>query len=525
MTHRELIFPPRVAILRKTLATSLAPTYYTAVNTARVVIVGAGIAGLSAGSYLAREGYDTEIFEKHSLPGGLCTAWKRNGYTVDYCVHWLMGSRPGAGFYGLWEELGAFDNEDGSRSEIVDHEFFTQFTFEDGETLTLYSDADRLEAELLRVAPEDERQIHRFTRMLKKLSGFTHGETGEDLGAGARLATRLSSLAKLPWIISQARTTIGEYASRFSNPRLRTAFSAAIPEDWSAISLSLGLAMQHSKCAGYPVGGSLRLARNIERRYRELGGKVRYNASVSEILTDGGRASGVRLDSGEEIPADYVISAADGYATLNSMLGARFTSPKLQKAHESYPLFPSSVFVGLGVARDLSHLPHSCMLQLPEPIELPDGSTHERSSVTVYNFDPTLAPSGSTFVSVLLNTWNGEYWHEAALHDRPAYERAKNSVAQAVIDNLEAAFGGIREALDVVDVSTPHTVIRYTGNRSGSYEGFAPTPETLSSSLPKTLPGLSRFAMIGQWTAPGGGLPTAAKDGKDIAGRVKRELG
>ncbi|MFW5797761.1 MAG: phytoene desaturase family protein [Spirochaetota bacterium] len=494
-------------------------------NTARVVIIGAGIAGLSAGSFLARSGYDTVILEKHSISGGLCTAWKRNGYTIDYCVHWLMGSRPGAGFYGLWDELGAFDNEDGSRTEIVDHESFTQFTFEDGETLTLYSDADRLEAELLRVAPEDERQIRRFTRMLKKLSRFSDGDTGKKLGAGARLRTRLSSLARLPRIVSQARTTIGDYASRFSDPRLRAALSAGIPENWSAISLSLGLAMQHAKCAGYPVGGSLRLARNIERRYRELGGTVRYNASVSEILTDGGRAIGVRLDSGEEVPADYVISAADGYATLNSMLGARFTSPKLQKAHDTYPLFPSSLFVGLGIARDLSHLPHSCMLRLPDPIELPDGSTHERASVTVYNYDPTLAPSGSTFVSVLLNTWNGAYWHEAALNDRPAYDRAKESVAQAVIDNLEAAFGGIREAVEVVDVSTPHTVIRYTGNRSGSYEGFAPTPETLSSSLPKTLPGLSRFAMIGQWTTPGGGLPTAAKDGRDIARRVKRELG
>ena len=494
-------------------------------NTARVVIIGAGIAGLSAGSYLARCGYETEILEKHSIPGGLCTAWKRKGYTIDYCVHWLMGSRPGAGFYGLWDELGAFDNEDGSRTAIVDHEFFTQFNFEDGETLTLYSDADRLEEELLRVAPEDEQQIRRFTRMLRKLSGFVHGETGEELGPGARLGMRLSTLARMPQIISQARTTIGEYAARFTNPRLREALSAGIPDDWSAISLSLGLAMQHSKSAGYPVGGSLRLARNIERRYRELGGKVRYNAPVAEILTEGGRATGVRLDTGAEIPADYVISAADGYATLNSMLGGRFTSPKLQNAHDTYPLFPSSVFVGLGVGRDLSDLPHACMLRLPEPVELPDGSTHERASLTVYNFDPTLAPSGSTFVSVLLNTWNGDYWHDVALNDRPAYERAKDAVAKAVIDNLEATFGGIRDAVEVVDVSTPHTVIRYTANRSGSYEGFAPTPQTVSTSLPKTLPGLSRFAMIGQWTAPGGGLPTAAKDGKDIARRVTRELG
>ncbi|MFP4705622.1 MAG: FAD-dependent oxidoreductase, partial [Spirochaetaceae bacterium] len=105
-------------------------------HTSRVVIIGAGIAGLSAGSFLARRGYHTELFEQHSLPGGVCSAWSRRGYTVDYCVHWLMGSRPGAGFYGLWEDLGAFSNEDGSRTEIVDHEYFTRFTFDDGETLT-----------------------------------------------------------------------------------------------------------------------------------------------------------------------------------------------------------------------------------------------------------------------------------------------------------------------------------------------------------------------------------------------------
>lgn len=493
-------------------------------GTPRVIIIGAGIAGLSAGSFLARNGYETEIFEKHSAPGGLCTAWRRHGYTIDYCVHWLMGTRRGAGFYGLWDELGAFDNEDGSRTEVVDHEYFTRFTFDDGETITLYSDANRLEKELLRVAPEDEKQIRRFIAMLKKLSGSTYGETGEEEETVARIGRRLSSLTKLPHIIAQARTPIGKYAARFTNPRLREAFSAGIPSDWSAITLTLGLAMQHSKSAGYPVGGSLRLAQNIERHYRELGGRVRYNAPVSEILTEDGRAVGVRLESGEEARSDYVVSAADGHTTLFSMLGGRFITPKLQKAYETYPLFPSTVFVGLGIARDLSDLPHAAMLRLPNPIELPDGSTHEQASVTVYNFDPTLAPRGKTFVSVLLNTWNAHYWQQAARTDRPGYDRAKETIAEAVLDNLEAAFGGIRDEAEVVDVSTPHTVIRYTGNHRGSYEGFAPTPQSLSSSLPKTLPGLSRFAMIGQWTAPGGGLPTAAKDGKDIARLVQREL-
>ena len=63
----------------------------------RVLVIGAGIAGLSTASYLQRNGFDTEIFELHTQPGGLCTAWKRGGYTFDGCIHWLMGSGTSSG--------------------------------------------------------------------------------------------------------------------------------------------------------------------------------------------------------------------------------------------------------------------------------------------------------------------------------------------------------------------------------------------------------------------------------------------
>ena len=60
-----------------------------------IAIVGAGMAGLAAGCYAQMNGYKTTIFEWHYKPGGLCTAWKRNGYTIDGCIHWLVGSKPG----------------------------------------------------------------------------------------------------------------------------------------------------------------------------------------------------------------------------------------------------------------------------------------------------------------------------------------------------------------------------------------------------------------------------------------------
>ena len=59
-----------------------------------VAIIGAGIGGLATGCYLQMNGYDTQIFEMHDKPGGLCTAWERKGYTIDGCIQWLIGSSP-----------------------------------------------------------------------------------------------------------------------------------------------------------------------------------------------------------------------------------------------------------------------------------------------------------------------------------------------------------------------------------------------------------------------------------------------
>ena len=76
-------------------------------NEKSIAIIGAGIAGLSAGCYARMNGYDAHIYEMHNLPGGVCTSWKRKGYTVDGCIGWLLGSSPTSYYYRIYEELGA----------------------------------------------------------------------------------------------------------------------------------------------------------------------------------------------------------------------------------------------------------------------------------------------------------------------------------------------------------------------------------------------------------------------------------
>jgi len=87
----------------------------------KLIIIGAGIAGLSAGCYARMNGYDVEIFEKHTLPGGMCTSWKRKGFTFDYCIHNLSGTAPGSDLRQVWDELGSLED-----TGIIDQDVFVR---------------------------------------------------------------------------------------------------------------------------------------------------------------------------------------------------------------------------------------------------------------------------------------------------------------------------------------------------------------------------------------------------------------
>lgn len=417
----------------------------------RVVIIGGGIAGLSAASYLLRNGYEVTVLEKHSQCGGLCTSWKRNGYIIDYCVHWLMGSKKGSEFYQIWDELGAFENADGSPVPIVNFDDFTTIWLSTGEKVCLYSDLEKLRQELLRIGPEDTKEIDRFCRSLQKLGTITMKARSEDQTLFGSISGVLKNLGGYLTMM-QHLLPMETYAKRFNSAKLRELFLTEIPHDWSLISLTLGLSQQPFKSAGYTVGGSQNLAKNMERVIKELGGTISYYSTVKRILVEHDTAVGVEIADGTKITADYIISAADGHQTLFSMLEGKYLSKEYTLAYETYPLFPSTVFVALGVARDCSDLPHIFSPYFSNPITLIDGSKHNSFSVNVYHYDPTLAPKGKTLITVLLNVWESEPWENLYARDRKAYEQEKDRIAREVIDRLEHLVGDIASHVDMIEV-------------------------------------------------------------------------
>jgi hypothetical protein len=203
-----------------------------------------------------------------------------------------------------------------------------------------------------------------------------------------------------------------------------------------------------------------------------------------------------------------VISAADGHATIFDLLDGKYVDEATKHLYRTLTPFPSWIQVSLGVALDLSHYCGYITRVLDHPLMVDPGTDLRQVSFRIFHFDPHFSAPGKTALTCTLPTSNVEFWTELQQRDPLRYRAEKQRVADAVIEIIERSTEPLRHAIEVVDVSTPATVIRYTGNWKGSMEGWLPTPETGFRPLATTLPGLHGFVMAGQWVMPGGGLPS-----------------
>jgi len=480
----------------------------------KAIIIGGGMAGLCAGTYLRMNGIETDIFEMHHTAGGVCTSWKRGDYLIDFCIHWLVGSAPSDPFYERWSEL-----VDMGRIDFVNHNEYLRVEDGEGRQLIIYTHLDRLEAELLSKAPEDEQEILMFISAIRKLTRM------ELSSEKAWELTSLWDKARMYWKMLPFMGVFGkymrlparEYALRFQNPLVRKAMEVMFEPDMAVVFQMMTLAWMHKKAAGYPVGGSLRFANRILSRYRKLGGRLHLEKKVAEILVRENKAVGIRLEDGSEHFAHYIVSAADGYSTHFKMLKGAYLTPKLEKWYSEMATFPSVVFIALGIDQRLDGEPHALHFPLKEPIQLDPETAMTHLPLRIHNFDPTLAPAGKTLITLTLETFATDYWTQLYQRDQTRYYWEKERISQAVIRALDCRISGMAAKVEMVDVATPSTFSRYTGNWKGSFEGWMLTPEAGLQSLGHELPHLKNFYMCGQWVEVGGGLPTVLISGRSVA--------
>jgi phytoene dehydrogenase-like protein len=507
-----------------------------------VIIIGAGLAGLSTGCYAQMNGYRSHIFEHHTVPGGVAACWKRKGYLIDGGIHFLMGHKPGQPIYDLYRELGT-----AQANRFLDLTTYGRFIDEaSGRSMEITQDLDRLTYDLKALSPADARVIDKLIAGARAMQGLDMAEMG--MSKPPELMSLLDQCKEM-WGMRRAfkyftgkyARPVAEYVRDIHDPWLRLVIENLFLPEVPAWFIFMVLGLLADGQMGLLEGGSLNFVLPIEKRYKDLGGQVTYKATVEEILVEAcpepfdpstglrtgfaqdkprrkgsrrdDRAVGVRLADGSQHRADVVVSAADGYSTIFKMLGGRYVDEKIETRYKNWKLIRPLVMVSFGVAREFTGQPWLSIIMLQRPFTVGKQAI-DGLALRLFNYSPRFAPPGKTVVQAVFETeW--DFWNELQ-KDRPRYEAEKERVAAEALKRLEAHYPGISSLVEITDVATPHTTWRYTRNHQGAYMGWLPTPEVINTRVKRTLPGLANFYMAGQWVLPGGGVPPCLCSGRHV---------
>ena len=466
-----------------------------------IVVVGGGVAGMTAAICLAEAGRRVTVLEKTDRIGGNLCAWKRDGCLIDNCLHWLCGTRRGTSLRSLWERIGMLDDSTKLRKTPY---FYRSIGY--GGEIALYRDLERTEREMLLISPEDRKETARLIGAISALR------------AGGGVLSRAAALARY------APLSLGALARRFRHPLLRAMLTDYIGSEFSSLGLLFAYAAYLDGNADLPSGGSLEAARRIERRLLSLGGKIEKGSRVTRLLIDHGRVHTLLCANGRAYPAETVIFASDPHVTFGKLLPREFTPRALRKGDfgRGYPTV-SSLHAAFSV--DTADLPFTSTVCIDGRAGCHAARACGRMAVRAFDHEPGFAPDGKTVIQVMLfvDGEESDAWIALAERDKGAYAREKKRFARDVTAALVSAFPKFKGSLALLDVWTPASYVRYTDAFRGDYMGYVLEGARLPLRLPTKIKGLENAYLASGWQSMPSGLPSAARSGERTAERVLLE--
>ena len=464
-----------------------------------VVIIGAGMAGLTTAAYLACAGLDVAMYEQHTLPGGYISSFVREGFTFPAGPTSITSNGI---VFPILRELGL----EGKRRFLhVGHQMSW-----DKYDVPLYN-ARQVRNELSQHFPGQREALQHYFRWVEiGGSGFRQlVKSGMMFGQGLlpKVLKLLVRHPRFPWAALSARgqTNVSLHARHFSDPALRQMLDRLAYPVMPAQN-TLGMWISYFDDTWTPAGGMQAFANTLVRFIRGHGGEVHLGTPVQRIRVENGRATGITLGDGTGISADWVVSAADLRHTCFELIGREHLTAsliaKLEAARPSEPVF--AVFLGLRASPDLEraferfHEPHVIFT-------CADGRVIQ--IVWLNKDDTSIVPTNkhSLFVGRLDDYAN---W-EALKGDQAAYRARKAAVADELITRAEELLPGLREHIVVQDAASPLTYERYTANWQGATTGWNWNPAHAPRfNFAKDLL-LKNFYAVGYYTFNPGGVPTA----------------
>ena len=459
-----------------------------------IIVIGAGLGGLTAGAKLAREGMKVLVIEQHSQPGGCATTFRRGEFTLEVGLHEMDGPGGRDMKNRIFSELDVTGNVD-----FIHVPEFYRFIRGDL-AVTIPHDPQQASERLTEMFPDEKEGIAKYFDQLLSPKKRPAGEAEPDKSVGVFLDSIIGS-DDLKLIL------LGNLGYFHDDP-----YSLSLAY------YSVAEGSYYTNGASFIRGGSQKLSDHLADYIRSHGGEVLLNRLVTGVRVQEGRATGVtfRKRSGtsqnlEEATADEIVANCS-IPALADMLPPE-QGDLLRGEFNGLNTGASLLTVYFGFDRPLQELGHSFYsmfiydrsVRAQADIARNNRDDFSRRSFTFVDYgqvDSGLAPEGKSVGAICCIDYL-EDWENLS---REEYKVRKEHVAQTFIDRLEEVIPGVTEAISYYEVGTPVTVKRYTLNPGGAVYGFAQNPgrKVLDSFAP-----IENLHFASAWGRTGGGFSGA----------------
>jgi len=506
------------------------------------IVIGSGTAGLFAGNVLVKKGYRVLLVEKHTVPGGYTTNFERKGFRFDASNHFMVGCEPGGMAY---ENLAKIDAQD--RVEFITHKSSACIVDESrGITYTPAGGMDEHIKQLTMLFPHEEKGIRSFYQEYGSLLEGLFDHLREHAEQGIEEAGEITDVME-EYLGLKGKSAKDCMDGHISDPELMGTLAGmmtgALGVTYDELDATMFVMGDVSSRVGgrgmyYPKGGSGHMTGVLADIFQERGGTLLLNTEVTEIGFSEGLATGIiaRKGKSQQISASgrCVIAASDLTALATRLCPDGTFPPDYVKAIEERIPGRSCVMLFMGLDIDLRERGITAFHYVrtwgeaatPSLIaEIAKGGDYSklpRAHVAIFsNVDPSCCPPGKSLI-ITMDLADPDLFERSLDPGRKrgkAYKELKRGLTTQLVNNAAKALDmpDLEEHIEVLEVATPITLERYTGNRGGSFVGWKwSADQAADGHFPQQSP-IENLFLCGHWVSPGGGVNFVMTSGVNAA--------
>ena len=498
-------------------------------DTYDVIVIGAGLGGLTTASLLAKRCLSVLVVEQQSKPGGSCTSFKCDDRIFDVGTAMIYGFGE-KGFHPFRFII----NELEEPIDIIAHKTLARMTFE-GHEIVFYPDIDRFLEQLYTLFPEEKAGLKAFYADLYKMYEnivlkneviSPPSEFSARQGLRALLSGPITMLKMQKLLSTSVKDLMDRY---FHTPgvvdffdKLCSAYSYTTAEETPAVMAATMFIDNHVGGVYFPAGSAQMLPNVYERSIESNGGQILYHQLVDEILIREGKAYGVCLQNGLEITGKRIVANATVWNIYGKLIRPEhIPDERMAWVNSLVPTFPSMTIY---MTVDREAIPAGIY---PWEIYIENRKVIDSSDLTLYInslVDQTLCPEDELVVMAIAPNMGNWPSPQDPAYRSADYEALKRREAERMLEQIEQHIPGFRKHIRTMIVGSPTTVGRFLLKNGGAVGG---PKNQIGQHMLKRLHARSEYQNLyfcGDSTVMGTGAPATAVSGVGAANVILRDL-